>query len=131
MFARSMKLTEYFTDILTHHAQTDRCREDGRTSATRKITQIIHRQPDIEAANLMTLRHASPDRGSIVSPIRLNDTFRSTLVLGEREPATMDGDHVQKEMEQAVNRRGNRFNSANMNGAAGVRCLTPAVVDQQ
>lgn len=43
----------------------------------------------------------------------------------------MDGDHVQKEIEQAVNRRGNRFNSANMNGAAGVRCLTPAVVDQQ
>jgi len=65
-----------------------------------------------------------------VSPIRLNDTFRSTLVLGEKEPATMDGDHVQKEIDQANTRRNNRFNS-NMSGAAGMRCLTPAVVDQQ
>ena len=42
----------------------------------------------------------------------------------------MDGEHVQKEIEQAVTRRGNRFNN-NMSNAAGVRCLTPAVVDQQ
>ena len=42
----------------------------------------------------------------------------------------MDGDHVQKEIDQANTRRNNRFNS-NMSGAAGMRCLTPAVVDQQ
>lgn len=94
MFARSMKLTEYFTDILTHHAQTDRCMEEDHRSTTRKITQIKHRQPEIEAANVMTARHDSPDKSRQVSPIRLNDTYRSTLVLGEREPATMDGEHV-------------------------------------
>lgn len=42
----------------------------------------------------------------------------------------MDREHVQKEIEQAATRRGNRFNT-NMSNAAGVRCLTPAVVDQQ
>ena len=42
----------------------------------------------------------------------------------------MDGDHVQKEIEQAATRRGNRFNNG-MKNAAGIRCLTPAVVDQQ
>ena len=50
----------------------------------------------------------------------------------QEENAARENDKtsIQKEIEQAVTRRGNRFNN-NMSNAAGVRCLTPAVLDQQ
>jgi hypothetical protein len=83
-----MKLTEYFTDILTHQAQTHRC--EDHTVAAKKITEIKHDLPTVAAQNFMTLR--SPTKGSSVSPIRLTDTYRSTLVLGDAESSTRNGE---------------------------------------
>ncbi len=93
MFARSMKLTEYFTDILTHQAQTHRC--EDHTVAAKKVTEIKHEIPVVTAQNFMTVRNQSPIKGgSSVSPIRLTDTYRSTLVFGDCEPTTKDGDRL-------------------------------------
>lgn len=44
------------------------------------------------------------------SPIRMHDTHRSTLVLGENDPITQDGSTVRREYERA---------------AAGKRSMTP------
>ena len=43
------------------------------------------------------------------SPIRMNDTYRSTLIIGEKEPTTHDANSVRKEFDAANARRFNRF----------------------
>ena len=116
-----MKLTEYFTDILTHQAQTHRC--EDHTVAAKKITEIKHDLPMVAAQNFMPLR--SP-KGSSVSPIRLTDTYRSTLVLGDAVSSTRNGERYQKQMEEANERRSSRFSTIQSQKA--LRSMTPAVV---
>ena len=116
-----MKLTEYFTDILTHQAQTHRC--EDHTVAAKKITEIKHDLPMVAAQNFMSLR--SP-KGSSVSPIRLTDTYRSTLVLGDAVSSTRNGERYQKQMEEANERRSSRFSTIQSQKA--LRSMTPAVV---
>ena len=99
-----MKMNEYFTDIISHHEHPA------------PVAPPQAKSPEKPAPLPRSYNH---------SPIRMHDTHRSTLVLGEREPATHDGCSVRKELQKAASRRAGREASCQ-------RCTTPhaAVVDQ-
>jgi hypothetical protein len=90
-----MKMSEYFTDILTHYEHKPSV-ENPSPALKKQVQQC------------MTVVRTSPKR---VSPIRLHDTHRSTLCLGEREPVTHDLETVKRNLDEAFLRRPNRFNS--------------------
>jgi hypothetical protein len=89
-----MKLNEYFTDVLTH-SHIDKSPRDASPHMKQTLAP--------SALTAVCSMRQSPEKVR-PSPIRMHDTHRSTLVMGEREPVTQNASTVKREYERAGKR---------------------------